>query len=33
MAVIHYEWRNEPQHVFIDGREFKFKSKIEYKWA
>ncbi len=33
MAVIHYEWRNIPQHVFIDGREFKFKSKIEYKWA
>lgn len=33
MAVIHYEWRNEPQHVTIDGREFKFKSKIEYKWA
>lgn len=31
--VIHYEWRNEPQHVFIDGREFNFKSKIEYKWA
>lgn len=31
--VIHYEWRNKPQHVIIDGREFKFKSKIEYKWA
>lgn len=31
--VIHYEWRNEPQHVFIDGREFHFKSKIEFKWA
>ncbi|HUX54505.1 MAG TPA: hypothetical protein VMV56_08840 [Williamwhitmania sp.] len=33
MAVIHYEWRNKPQHVFIDGREFKFKSLIEYRWA
>ena len=31
--TIHYEWRNKPEHVFIDGREFNFKSKIEYKWA
>lgn len=31
--VIHYEWRNEPQHVWIDGREFRFKSKAEYRWA
>ena len=31
--VVHYEWRNEPQHAIIDGCEFHFKSKIEYKWA
>ena len=33
MARICYEWRNEPQHVILAGREFHFKSKIEYKWA
>ena len=33
MTVIHYEWNNKPQHVMIDGREFKFKSLIEYRWA
>lgn len=31
--TVHFEWRNEPQHVFIDGREFNFKSKAEYRWA
>jgi len=33
MAVIHYEWRNKTQDVMIDGRHFKFKSKIEYRYA
>ena len=31
--IIHYEWRNKPQEVVIDGRQFKFKSLIEYRWA
>lgn len=31
--TIHYEWRNKPQQVMLGGREFKFKSLIEYKWA
>lgn len=29
MATLHYEWRNEPQEAFG----YKFKSKVEYKWA
>lgn len=31
--IIHYDWHNKPQNVVIDGREFKFKSQIEYRWA
>lgn len=31
--VIHYEWRNRPEECMIDGRQFKFKSQIERKWA
>lgn len=31
--VIHYEWRNKRTHIVMDGREFKFKSLIEYRWA
>ena len=26
-------WHNKPQHVWINGREFKFKSKVEYRWG
>ena len=29
MAIIHYEWKNQPQKAFG----CKFKSKVEYKWA
>lgn len=32
-TVIRYEWHNQPQNVIINGRQFEFKSKIEYKWA
>ncbi|KKN22335.1 hypothetical protein LCGC14_0916010 [marine sediment metagenome] len=28
-----FEWKNEPQYVQIDGREFKFKSKVEHRWG
>lgn len=31
--TVHYEWRNKPQHVFIDGREFYFGGINEYRWA
>lgn len=27
--IIHYEWRNQPQEAFG----YKFKSKVEYRWA
>ena len=29
MAVIHYEWRNQPQEAFG----YRFKSKVECRWA
>lgn len=32
-SVIHYEWHNKPEECMIDGRQFKFKSQIERKWA
>lgn len=30
---VHYDWHNQPQHVILGGKECKFKSKQEYKWA
>lgn len=29
MAIIHYEYHNQPQEAFG----YKFKSKVEYRWA
>lgn len=31
--TIHFDWRNQPQHVILGGKECRFKSKQEYKWA
>ncbi len=30
---VHYDWHNQPQHVILGGKECKFKSKQEHKWA
>ena len=33
MGTIHFEWRNQPQDVWIGGKHCKFRSKQEYKYA
>ena len=33
MAKIIRNFNNEPQYVVIDGRQFHFRSKLEYRWA
>ena len=33
MAKIQYEWRNKPERCIIGGKDYRYKSQIERKWA
>ena len=32
-GTVHFEWRNQEQTVDIGGTTYRFKSKVEYRWA